>query len=191
MVTSMPASRKALDELFSLTYEELRRLAGSILRTDAAASKTPTTLVNEAWLKLAGSPEVAQTSPLHFRRIAGRAMRQVLVDAARRRHSSLHGGGQIRVTFDDALELCSFIHDQDVLALDAALAVLTASSPRQALLVEAHFFGGYTYEECAVLLDISQATVMRDWRTARAWLAREVRHNPGKASAAASLGVRA
>ena len=189
MVTPMPTNRKALDELFSLTYEELRRLAGSILRTDAAASKTPTTLVNEAWLKLARSPQVAQTSPLHFRRIAGRAMRQVLVDAARRRHSSLHGAGQIRVTFDDALESCSLIHDDDVMALDAALELLTESSPRQALLVEAHFFGGYSFEECALLLDISEATVMRDWRAARAWLAREVRQSLSVIDAATSGGA--
>ncbi len=176
---SMPASRKALDDLFSLTYEELRRLAGCIVRHDAGAGITPTTLVNEAWLKLAGSPEIGQTSPLHFRRIAGRAMRQVLVDAARRRHAAIHGGGHLRVTFDESLGIAAMADDRDVLALDSALDVLNELSPRQAVLVEARFFGGYSCEECAAILDVSEATVMRDWRTARAWLAREIRQNLG------------
>ena len=170
------SNRQALDDLFSLTYEELRRLAGRIVRGEAVAGTTPTTLVNEAWIKLAGSPEVADTSPLHFRRIAGRAMRQVLVDAARRRRATIHGGDHIHVAFDEALEGApTLIGDRDVLALDAALTVLQQLSPRQALLVEARFFGGYSCDECAELLGISEATVMRDWRAARAWLALEVK----------------
>ena len=172
------ASRQALDDLFSLLYEELRRLAGSIVRSEALAGTTPTTLVNEAWIKLAGSTQVANTSPLHFRRIAGRAMRQVLVDAARRRHASIHGGDHAHVVFDEALESAPpLLKDRDVLALDAALTILEQLSPRQALLVEARFFGGYSCEECAELLGVSEATVMRDWRTARAWLAREVKQS--------------
>ena len=171
------ASRQALDDLFSLTYEELRRLAGCIVRGEAVAGTTPTTLVNEAWIKLAGSSQVADTSPLHFRRIAGRAMRQVLVDAARRRRAAIHGGDQVHVVFDEALEDAPMVvNDRDVLALDTALNVLQQLSPRQALLVEARFFGGYSCEECAELLGISEATVMRDWRAARAWLAQEVKH---------------
>lgn len=120
---------------------------------------------------------MAETSPLHFRRIAGRAMRQVLVDAARRRHAAVHGGGQIRITFDESLGFGSVLGDRQVLALDAALDALKVMAPRQALLVEARFFGGYSCEECALLLDISEATVMRDWRTARAWLACEVKRS--------------
>ena len=181
--TSLPASRQAFDEVFSLSYEELRRLARSVLRSDAGAGITPTTLVNEAWIKLAGCPAVAETSALHFKRIAGRAMRQVLVDAARHRHSAIHGGGQIRVTFDESLGFASMLGDRDVLALDAALDALATLAPRQARLVEARFFGGYSCEECATLFGISEATVMRDWRTARAWLACEVK----RALAAAPL----
>src|SRR5262245_58378415 len=95
--------REALDRLFSLTYEELRRLAQSVRRDDPGATLSPTALVNEAWLKLAGSPAVAHTSPLHFKRIAARAMRQVLVEAARRRNAHKRGGGAPVVTFDEAL----------------------------------------------------------------------------------------
>src|SRR5438046_10743275 len=81
---SIPRQRHELDELFSVTYEELRRLASSVKRSDQSVTLTPTALVNEAWLKLANSPRFASTSRLHFKRIAARAMRQVLVEAARR-----------------------------------------------------------------------------------------------------------
>src|ERR1041385_9432584 len=97
--------RRALDHLFSVTYEELRRLASSVRRSDPASTLSPTTLVNEAWLKLRNSPELAKLSRVHFKRIAARAMRQVLIEAARRRKAGKRGGGQIAlVTFDDALD---------------------------------------------------------------------------------------
>src|SRR5947209_16610228 len=101
----MLPERRALDDLFSVTYEELRRLASSVRRSDPSASLNPTALVNEAWLKLANSPRFASTSRLHFKRIAARAMRQVLVEAARRRNAGKRGGGQgfALVTFDEAL----------------------------------------------------------------------------------------
>src|SRR5687768_1278139 len=100
----MADDRGALDEMFSLAYEELRRLASSVGRDDPSATMSPTALVHEAWLKLAGSPSIANTSPLHFKRIAARAMRQVLVDAARRRKADKRGAGAALVTFDDSLE---------------------------------------------------------------------------------------
>jgi len=95
-----PDDARALDELFSVTYEELRRLASAVRRGDPSATLSPTALVNEAWLKLRESPHVARTSPAHFRRIAARAMRQVLVEAARRRRAGKRGGGAAVVTFD-------------------------------------------------------------------------------------------
>lgn len=170
--------RKALDELFSLCYEELRRLAAAILRSEGVARLTPTTLVNEAWLKLAPYPSAANTSVLHFRRIAGRAMRQVLVDIARRRLSQVHGGEFLHVTFDEALGFDSRNGDaREILALDEALNELGRMSPRQLSLVEARFFGGMSNTECAELLQCSEATLLRDWRSARAWLGREVRRS--------------
>lgn len=169
-----PVDRGALDQLFSATYEELRRLASSVRRDDPAATLTPTALVNEAWLKLANSPHLGATSPLHFKRIAARAMRQVLVEAARRRKANKRGSGAALVTFDDALEQ-SATRAGELLDLDAALNDLARVSPRQALIVESRFFGGLELKETAELLQISEATVLRDWRAARAWLARELR----------------
>ena len=166
--------RAALDHVFSAAYEELRRLAATVRRDDPSATLSPTALVNEAWLKLAGTPAVASTSPLHFRRIAARAMRQVLVEAARRRHAEKRGGGVALVTFDDALADLPSTAD-DLLGLDAALESLARIAPRQAQLVESRFFGGLDVAETAVLLDVSEATVLRDWRAAKAWLAQELR----------------
>lgn len=167
--------RRALDHLFSVTYEELRRLAASVKRSDPNASLTPTTLVNEAWLKLAGSPELAATSPLHFKRIAARAMRQVLIEAARRRQAEKRGGkNAVFVTFDEALET-PVSTDEELLALDGALEQLAQLNPRQAQMVEGRFFGGLDVAETAHLLEVSEATVLRDWRAARAWLAVQLR----------------
>jgi RNA polymerase sigma factor (TIGR02999 family) len=170
----VPDSPSTLDALFSLTYEELRRLAHRVRRDDPAASITPTALVNEAWLKLAGSPAAADTSPLHFKRIAARAMRQVLVEAARRRQANKRGGRDaLHITLDESL--ASADESRDVLALHDALERLHALNPRQAQLVESRFFGGLDVPETALLLGVSESTILREWRLARAWLAREVR----------------
>jgi RNA polymerase sigma factor (TIGR02999 family) len=172
----MEDDRQALDALFSLAYEELRRLASNVLRDDRNATLTPTALVNEAWLKLARAPEVAQTTPLHFKRIAARAMRQVLVEAARRRSAQSRGSGNFHVTFDESLLGATAPSDaKDILALDTALEGLARISPRQATLVEERFFGGLDVAESAALLNVSEATIMREWRSARAWLGREIR----------------
>ena len=170
----VPADRHALDDLFSVTYEELRRLAASVRRDHPNATLSPTTLVNEAWVKLAHSPSVAMTSPLHFRRIAARAMRQVLVEAARRRTATRRGGEAMIVTFDDGLERTD-TGSRELLALNDALNELARINPRQASMIEARFFGGLDIPETAELLQVSEATVLRDWRAARAWLARELR----------------
>jgi RNA polymerase sigma factor (TIGR02999 family) len=171
-----PDERRALDQLFSLTYEELRRLASTVKRGDPGATLSPTTLVHEAWLKLANSPHVATTSRLHFKRIAARAMRQLLVEAARRRHADKRGGeGEIlMVTFDESFDRAASCGDE-LLALDTALDDLARMNPRQATMVETRFFGGLDVTETAELLNISEATVMRDWRAAKAWLAHQLR----------------
>lgn len=171
------ADRAALDALFSATYEELRRLASRVRAGDPSATITPTALVNEAWLKLADSPHVARTSPLHFKRIAARAMRQVLIEAARKRQADKRGGGVDIVTFDEEIAT-SITTADDVLALDAALQQLALLSPRQSAMVEARFFGGFDVQETAAILDVSEATILRDWRAARAWLASELRSSP-------------
>jgi len=166
--------RPALDLLFSAMYEELRHLAASVRRSDPGATLSPTMLVNEAWLKLASSPPFAMASRLHFKRIAARAMRQVLVEAARRHLSEKRGAGAELVTFDDSIPIAATRADE-LLALDAALDALHLAHPRQALMVESRFFGGLGIDETAELLGVSEATVIRDWRAAKAWLAHELR----------------
>jgi RNA polymerase sigma factor (TIGR02999 family) len=174
-IGSPSAERKVLDHLFSVTYEELRRLASSVRRGDPSATLSPTALVNEAWIKLAKSPDIAATSRLHFKRIAARAMRQLLVEAARRRNSGKRGGGaEITVEFDDAVHKKP-TGGEELLALNTALDSLERMNPRQAVMVESRFFGGLDVPETAALLNVSEATVLRDWRAAKAWLAYELR----------------
>jgi RNA polymerase sigma factor (TIGR02999 family) len=174
-----PVERRALDELFSVTYEELRRLASTVKRNDPSVTLNPTALVNEAWLKLAKSPRWATTSRLHFKRIAARAMRQVLVEAARRRiaYKRGGGGGMTFVALDD-LDVAAGSCEQDLLALEEALQELERLEPRQATLVESRFFGGLDVGETAALLDVSEATVHREWKVAKAWLKHRLRQ-PG------------
>jgi RNA polymerase sigma-70 factor, ECF subfamily len=169
-------NQEGLDYLFSVTYEELRRLAASVKRGDRSGTLSPTALVNEAWLKLARSPDLAATSRLHFKRIAARAMRQVLVEAARKRQAHKRGGGGevLFVTFDESIPETVPCGDQ-LLALDRALDDLARVEPRQAMMVESRFFGGLDVAEAATLLEVSEATLLRDWRAAKAWLAGELR----------------
>jgi len=170
--------RRALDELFSLTYEELRRLASSVKRGDPSNTLTPTALVNEAWLKLAKSPRIQAVSSLHFKRIAARAMRQLLIEAARRRNARKRGGEKeaVFVTFDESIDGAT-PDGEDLLILNSALEELASLEPRQAAIVESRFFGGLEMQEIASLLSVSEATVLRDWRAAKAWLGHKLRQN--------------
>jgi len=181
IATEFPAlasiGRGELDQLFSSTYEELRRLAASVRRGDPSATLPPTALVNEAWLKLARSPRITVTSELHFKRIAARAMRQLLVEAARRRLADKRGGGtaaHITVAFGIDVDAPP-AQERELLRLDTALEALAQLNPRQAEMVESRFFGGLDIAATAALLEVSEATVARDWRAVRAWLARELR----------------
>ena len=169
-----PEARQALDLLFAATYQELRRLAASVRRSDPSATLTPTALVNEAWLKLAATPAIGSTSQLHFKRIAARAMRQVLIEAARRRNAAKRGDGVALVTLTDSVGQIPSTADE-LLSLDEALESLARINPRQAMMVESRFFGGLDVAETAQLLSVSEATILRDWRAAKAWLARELR----------------
>lgn len=168
--------RRGLDQLFSLAYEELRRLAASVKRSDPSSTLNPTALVNEAWLKLAKSPGIHAMSCMHFKRIAARAMRQLLIESARRRNARKRGGDPeiAFVTFDDSVDGAATCAE-DLLALDAALDELARLEPRQATIVESRFFGGLEMQEIASLLSLSEATVLRDWRAAKAWLGHELR----------------
>jgi RNA polymerase sigma factor (TIGR02999 family) len=167
--------RGELDRLFSVAYEELRRLASAVKRADGSMTLNPTALVNEAWLKLAGSAPFTASSKLHFKRIAARAMRQVLVEAARRRNARKRGGdqGASLIEFNESLAPVSC--ETQMLSLDRALDELAVTRPRQATIIEGRFFGGLDIAEIAELLEISEATVVRDWRAAKAWLSKELR----------------
>jgi RNA polymerase sigma factor (TIGR02999 family) len=166
----MASTAPPLDDLFSATYEELRRLAAAVSKNEASATLTPTALVNEAYLKLASGGAVTADSRLHFRRIAARAMRQVLVEAARRRLSAKRGGGVSAITLDDDIAAGS-ARAEELVALDQALDLLGRELPRPAAVVEYRFFGGFETAEIAEMLAVSEATVLRDWRVARARLA--------------------
>ena len=166
--------RQALDALYSASYEELRRLAATIRKSDPGATASATTLVNEAWMKLARSPGFSVESKLHFKRIAARAMRQLLVEAARRKHAEKRGGDLLFVTFDEHVGE-SMTRASELLALDAALEQLAELNPRQAAVVECRYFAGMEVIEIVGELQISEATVLRDWRAARAWLGTQLR----------------
>lgn len=170
----MPIDREELDRLFSEAYEELRRLAARVRGDDPAHTLNPTALVNEAYLKLAASLPIEAQSRLHLQRIAARAMRQVLVEAARRRRTEKRGANAALVTLEDSHGVTTVSPDE-LLTLDSALEQFATLNPRQAQVVELHVFGGLSLSDTARTLELSEATIDRDWRAARAWLARELR----------------
>jgi RNA polymerase sigma factor (TIGR02999 family) len=167
--------KQAIDDLFSLIYEELRRLASIVRRNEANATLSSTGLLHEAWMRLRDSPPLASTSMAHFKAIAARAMRQVLVDEARRRVAHKRGGPDIMfVALEDAAEEIPAT-DKGLLALDASIQELALRSPRQAHMVECRFFGGLSVSETAAVLGVSESAIERDWRAAKAWLASRIR----------------
>jgi RNA polymerase sigma factor (TIGR02999 family) len=154
-------------------YDELRALARRVRRGRATPTLNTTALLHEAYVKLLPARGMAVEDLAHFRSIVARAMRQVLVDAARQGGARKRGGGQLRVTMTDSLP-DSPVEPLDVLALDRALAELASVDPRRAQVVEFRFFGGLDVEQTAEAMGIAPATVKRDWRLARAWLAQAV-----------------
>jgi RNA polymerase sigma factor (TIGR02999 family) len=168
--------RRVLDDVFSLVYEELRRLASLVRRGDGSLTLNSTALVHEAWLKLKDSPHLAATTGPHFKAIAAKAMRHVLVDAARRRNAQKRGAGEVvSLTPGGATAAGIASCDVELLALDTALGKLAELNARQARVVECRFFGGLSVSETAALLGISESVVERDWRAAKAWLLTTIR----------------
>ncbi|MGD0134572.1 MAG: ECF-type sigma factor [Bryobacteraceae bacterium] len=163
--------RQALDAMFSVAYEELRRIAASVQHSGPNVNVSTSTLINEAWLKLVNSSKLELESKLHFTCVAAKAMRQIVVDIARRRGASKRAA--LFVTFDEALGV-SVSRNRDVIALDAALDELARLNPRQARAVELRFFGGLNVTEMVNVLGVSESTIDRDWRVARAWLEAEI-----------------
>jgi RNA polymerase sigma factor (TIGR02999 family) len=164
-----------LDAFFATTYQDLRHLAALVKRRHKSTTLNPKTLVHEVWLKISGPRRLSGVSELHFKRIAARAMRQVLIDDARRRKTSKRGGPNgVLVTMDFSQEPMMVAEDE-LIALDSSLDKLALMSPRRAAVGESRFLGGLEMTEIAELLRMSEATVLRDWRAAKAWLAQEVR----------------
>lgn len=166
--------RTVLDELFAHVYEELRRLAHQVRRGRVGQTLNTTALVHEAYLKLVPSAGLDWESRGHFFGVAARAMRQILVSAARQQAALKRGGGEAwAITFEEGLH-GSPVQPAALLDLDAALERLDRLDARRARVVEHRFFAGLTTEETAKSLDLSTATVERDWRAARAWLTVEM-----------------
>jgi RNA polymerase sigma factor (TIGR02999 family) len=165
----------ALDAVFEATYAHLRALAGALLRRERPGhTLQPTELVHAAWLKLVDQSRVSWTDRAHFLNIGARAMRQILVDHARRRNAGKRLDGVQRVTFnEDAGHGAS--GGVEVLALHQALERFSTLDPRAAQVVEARVFGGMSTQEVAHVLNVSTRTVELDWTVARRWLARELR----------------
>lgn len=170
--------RSAWERLLPLVYDELRKIAGGAMRRERSAhTLQPTALVHEAYLRLAGQEEADFRSRLQFFAAAAEVMRRILVDHARARLAQKRGGGAARTELDEALVYFES-RSTDVLALDEAIARLSAIDAMQARIVELRFFGGLSVAEAAEVLSASPSTVERGWRLARAWLLREVSPRP-------------
>ena len=174
---------EAFDELVSIAYDQLRRVArGQLVRRGTPGTLSPTSLVHEVYVQLKDERGVDWQDRGHFFAIAAQVMRRVLVDAARARGAEKRGGQMVRATdasaagFDfDAIAAPASDRAHELCALDDALTSLARLDPRRAQVIELRFFGGLTVDETAEVLHVSAQTVMRDWKTARTWLARELR----------------
>ncbi len=165
----------ALDRLMPLIYHELHRLARRYMRRERRDhTLQATSLVNEAYLRLIDVNRVEWRNRAHFLALAAQMMRRILVESARNRQRQKRGGGAVRVNLDDVQELPDS-KDHDLVALSDALSGLATFDARMSHVVELRFFGGLTVDETAHVLNISPETVMRDWKTAKAWLLREIR----------------
>jgi RNA polymerase sigma-70 factor, ECF subfamily len=164
-----------MEDMFPLVYDELHRIAARAMRGERSDhTLCATALVNEAWLELSKLTRIKWQNRSHFLAVAAQAMRRVLIDHAVARRRQKRGGGQQIQPLDDDAVAAVVEHADDVLALDEALQRLTALNERHARIVECRFYGGMSVEETAEALDISPATVKRDWTVARAWLNREL-----------------
>ena len=165
---------KALDELFTLVYDELHRQAGNYLRRERPGHTLQTTaLLHEAYLRLTGHKEGSWENRFQFFAFAAKIMRNILVDHARAKQGAKRGAGALKISLTDVNPQTPEL-DLDLMALDEALDRLTKIDEQQVRIVELRYFGGLSLEETADVLQISRATVARDWNVARAWLHREL-----------------
>ena len=167
-------NQAALDQLYPLVYNELRRLAHGYLRRERKGHTLQTTaLINEAYLRLVDQKHVHWANRSHFFGISAQIMRRILIDHARRYDYAKRGGGAQRISLDEAAVVAKQ-RGQTLLLLDEALKSLAKIDPRRSQVVELRYFGGLNNEEIAGVLKISENTVTRDWNMARAWLYQEL-----------------
>ena len=167
-------NQDAMAALVPLVYEQLRRLARGHMRRERRMPTLQTTaLVHEAYLRLVNQRNVRWQNRAHFFAIAAQAMRRILVSRARAALAEKRGGGGEKIQID-GLDIANPESPVDLVAIDEALQRLAALDPQQGRIVELRFFGGLTVDETADVLQLSAPTVKRDWRTAKAWLRREL-----------------
>jgi len=175
--------RNALDRLTPLVYDHLRKLARAYVRKEGAGDRVDaTSLVHDAFVRLVDARAVDWQDRAHFFAVSARIMRRILVDAARARAAAKRGGGMNRIDGASVAALDNIPAPEsdrasEICALNDALNALAQFDQRRAQVIELRFFGGLTVEETALVLSVSPQTVMRDWRLARAWLARELRRD--------------
>lgn len=166
--------QQALDQLTPLVYDELRRMARTLLRRERPThTLQATALVHEAYLRLIEQHSVSWQNRAHFFGIASQMMRRILVNHALAHSTSKRGGDVVKLAFDEATGFAGQ-HEADLISLDEALKELELIDPKQAHIVELRFFGGLSVEETAEVMNISPATVKREWSTARLWLRRQM-----------------
>ncbi|MCO6436723.1 MAG: sigma-70 family RNA polymerase sigma factor [Phycisphaerae bacterium] len=174
---------RASEELLPLVYSELRKLAEARMdKTPPGNTLQPTALVHEAYLRLVGADDPGWDGRHHFFGAAAQAMRDILVEQARRKSRLKHGGDKQRADIDLA-SLAAEPDTEEILAIDGALKELEGVDARSAQVVVLRYFGGLTEVETAAILGVSESTVVRDWRYARAWLSRMLRstdEDPGE-----------
>ncbi|MGA7305311.1 MAG: ECF-type sigma factor [Rhodothermales bacterium] len=168
-----PENPESLDRILPVIYGELRQMAHRHLAKSGASTLRTTALVHEAYLKLVDDTRVSTNGRAYFFGAAARAMRQVLVDRARRRNAKKRGSGERHLDIDD-IELGTDDFAGELLDLDAAMTRLSEISKRQSRVIECRFFGGLSVKETATALGVSERTVKTDWAVARAWLYREL-----------------
>ena len=174
LVAWSDGDKSAEKELFSLVYQELRRLAHRYMFGENPGNTLQTTaLVNEAYVRLIDRKRADWQNRAHFFGFSAQVMRHILVDIARSKNYQKRGGEVRKVALDESLVMAP-MKDGDMVALDDALKALAEVDARKSKVVELRFFGGMSVEETAEVLKVSEDTVMRDWRLAKAWLWREL-----------------
>lgn len=173
--SSQQGDGKKTDQLFTVLYDDLRKMAGRFLQSEPQRQKlSSSSLVHQAYVRMVDQNEVDWQGRTHFFAIGATVMRRILVDHARHTRAQKRGGGWLRRQFDEEV---TFVldRDEDVVALDDLLTTLAELSPRQAKIVELRFFGGLAMKEISDELNLGLRTVEKDWAMARAWMRRELR----------------